>query len=60
MDEITNELLDELDRYEANLLAGLLNLLKRVRRDCSPEFADRVETYLRSNDLLPPNDNARQ
>ena len=32
--------------------------LAQIKRECSPAFAERVETYLRSNRLLPPKDKA--
>jgi len=52
------------DRYPASEVAlieaeerkierELVELLARVKRECRPEFAERVETYLRRERLLP-------
>ena len=38
----------------------MLAKLKEARQTCTPEFVERLETYMRSHDLLPPNVNARQ
>jgi hypothetical protein len=51
--------LAELDREEQRIEAEMLAVLKQIKRDCRPEFAERVETYLREHNLLPRNDDAR-
>ena len=53
-------LLDLLKKRELFGREELAAKLAQIKRECSPEFAERVETYLRSNDLLPPKDKARQ
>jgi len=45
---------------ERAIQAELAELLKKIKRTCRPEFAERVETHLRSSGVLPPNDKARQ
>jgi hypothetical protein len=56
----TARLLDLLKKRELLGREELAVKLAQIKRECSPEFAERVETYLRSNNLLPPKDKARQ
>ena len=53
-------LLDLLEKREMRGREELALNLSQIKRECSPAFAERVETYLRSNDLLPPKDKASQ
>jgi hypothetical protein len=51
-------LLDLLKKRELLGQKELAAKLAQIKRECSPEFAERVETYLRRNSLLPPDDKA--
>jgi hypothetical protein len=53
-------LLAAIVQEERAIQAELAELLKKIKRTCRPEFAERVETHLRSSGVLPPNDKARQ
>jgi hypothetical protein len=48
------EVLRMIEREERRLEQEFAQLLRRIKRECRPEFAERVETYLRSHGLLPP------
>jgi hypothetical protein len=45
---------DLLDAVEADLRAEIDQLLVKIKRDCRPEFAARVEEYLRIQGMLSP------
>jgi hypothetical protein len=51
-------LLDLLKKRELLGQKELAAKLAQIKRECSPEFAERVETYLRRNNLLPQDDKA--
>lgn len=48
------------DRRIRQIQIEMLAKLKEAKRTCSPGFAERLETHMRNNDLLPPNDDVRQ
>jgi hypothetical protein len=53
MDRSDAVLLKLIEKEERELMDELEQLLDRIKRECSPEFAARVETYLRQRRLLP-------
>jgi hypothetical protein len=59
-EEERRELVKIIKYREDTLLAHMLELLKKIKREGRPEFAERIETHLRRNNLLPPDDDARQ
>ena len=46
----------KLEAEERRLQGEIKRLLERAKRECSPEFAERAETWLRNRRLLPPDD----
>jgi len=52
-------LLELIEHEEHELMNEIAELLQRIKRDCRPEFAERVETYLREREMLPPDDHGR-
>ena len=60
MKDDTKLLLDLLTRRELRARHDLALKLAQIKRECSPEFAARVQETLRREGLLPPDDKARQ
>jgi hypothetical protein len=54
-DDIT---IAKIEAEERRLQGEIKQLLERAKRECSPGFAERAETWLRSRRLLPPDDKA--
>jgi hypothetical protein len=52
-DDIT---IAKLEAEERRLQSEIKQLLERAKRECSPEFVERAETWIRSKLLLPPDD----
>jgi hypothetical protein len=50
--------LGQIQDQERRLQGEIKQLLNRAKRECSPGFAERAETWLRSRRLLPPDDKA--
>lgn len=45
-----------IDAEERKLKREILDLLARTKRECKPDFADRMETYLRKHGLVDRNE----
>jgi hypothetical protein len=52
-DDIT---IAKLEAEERRLQGEIKQLLERAKRECSPGFVERAETWIRSRRLLPPDD----
>jgi hypothetical protein len=48
----------KIEAEERRLQGEIKQLLERAKRECSPGFAERAETWLRSRRLLRPDDKA--
>jgi len=55
MKDLRSLLLALCEAEERRLKQEVLQLLARVKRECRPEFAERVETHLRREGLLDRN-----
>ena len=53
MADAVDEILKLLDEEEDRVKRRLANVLLETRRQCRPEFADRMEKYMLEHDLLP-------